>query len=81
MTIPTIHLNGTPKATLVANLMEAIEAIHVAGKALAKTYPNGRDYYPQGPAAINQAMDEHAERMGRLTLTVSELETIVMEIV
>lgn len=77
---PTIHLNGTSKEALVEGYRNAIHALHEAGRELAKTYPNGRDYYPQGEQAIHRAMDEHESRMNRLRGIIGELEEIVMEI-
>ena len=81
MRVPTIHLNGTAKKDLVEALCNAVHAIHEAGKALAQTCPNGRDYYPQGPDAIYRAIEEHIERMSKLSIVAKELEAIAMEVV
>lgn len=78
--IPTVHLNGTSKDALIETYCDAIDALHAAGRKMAETYPNGRDYYPQGNGAINKAMDEHADRMARLKAVITELETIAHEI-
>lgn len=78
--IPTIHMNGTSKDALVEALLEAVHALHEAGSALAKTCPNGRDYYPQGEVAIHVAMQEHAARMAALRGIIVELETIAKKI-
>ena len=77
MMIPTIHLNGTSKESIVGDLCEANHAIHEAGRLLAKCYPNGRDYYTQGPEAIEAAMREHEGRMERLRSVANELLAIV----
>ena len=80
LAIPTIHLNGTSKESLVESLCEAIHAIHEAGRALAQTCPNGRDYYPQGNTAIQWALDQHEARMNKLREVATELEQIAEKI-
>lgn len=60
---PTVHLNGTSKKELLQGLLDAIHALHVAEEAVGKSYPNGRDYYPQGPDAILKAVAEYDARV------------------
>ncbi len=74
--IPTIHMNGTSREALLDAILEAVHALHKAGRKLAATSPNGRDYYPQGNAATSMAMDQHEARMNKLREVISELETI-----
>jgi hypothetical protein len=74
--LPTVHLNGTSKKELFDTYFEALDAIAVARVALTKAYPNGRDYYIQGPLAINQAMSQHADRLQRLETIYDELHAI-----
>lgn len=76
MMIPTVHMNGTSKDALTEAIREAVHAIHEAGRLLAATYPNGRDYYPQGNDAVHTAMKEHDARMQKLRDVVTELETL-----
>ena len=73
MTHPTIHMNGTSKKELLEALEAAYMAIGEAKNALRLTSPNGRDYYPQSPDAINKAQDEHFDRMSRLTSVQNEM--------
>lgn len=73
---PTVHLNGTSKAELQRQLLDAIIALGDAEIAVQKAAPNGRDYYPQGRNAINDALTEHASRLSRLASVRSELEQI-----
>lgn len=80
LVLPTVHLNGTSKGDLLEAYSNAIQAVHAAGDAMAKAAPNGRDYYPQGSAAINTAMDQHAARMQKLRSIVEELELIAESI-
>jgi hypothetical protein len=76
LSIPTVHLNGTSREELSRLYQEAYTAIGEAGRALAKAYPNGRDYYPQGADAINKAMREHEARMRKLKEVQDEIEQI-----
>ncbi len=80
MKIPTIHNNGTPRLTLLGDYQRAYETIHDAMEALQATAPNGRDYYPQGEAAIEEAQHEHATRMEALTRVYAELMEIIVVI-
>lgn len=76
LAIPTIHLNGTSRETLIEQLCDAVHALHEAGRKLAAAAPNGRDYYPAGAGAINVAMDQHEARMKKLREIIAELEAI-----
>lgn len=73
MIIPTIHLNGTSKNELLEAIGDALSALAKAKQALGGTAPNARDYYPQGPDAINRAIEEHVERIKRLESIRQEL--------
>lgn len=77
MMLPSVHLNGTSKSELFTMHMAALEAIREAETALAKTAPNGRDFYVQGPGATSDAMNEHRARMVKLADVHKELETIL----
>jgi len=77
LAVPTIHLNGTSRASLVEDLCEAYSAINAALDKLKRTSPNGRDYYPQGSEAMTAAQDQHQTRMRKLTDVMSEIEQIV----
>lgn len=76
MITPTIHLNGTSPDRLMEDYGEVIQAHRKALELLCSASPNGRDYYPQGPDAIGQALREHDERVLRLHQTIGELERI-----
>ena len=79
--IPTIHLNGTSRQELLEQLIEATMAVDVAIQRLSRACPNGRDYYPQGPNAIQEALKQHNSRMHNLTAVVAELREIAEAIV
>lgn len=76
MILPTIHMNGTSAVALLEGYCDAISAIHAALEALARTTPNGRDYYPQGPDACAQADGEHDARKRALIGVLNELQTL-----
>ena len=59
MVVLTIHLNGTHADDLFTALFGAREAVSKAIKAVGKTALNRRDYYLQGPDAIEWATGEH----------------------
>lgn len=77
MTLPTIHLNGTPKDRLIEDLCEASQALDLAYEAMKRTGPNGRDYYPQGPGALESAIDEHSDRLRRLDAVKREVDELI----
>ena len=66
MMIPTVHLNGTSAGELIGQLEAASRALDTAIGALCEAGPNGRDYYPQGPAALTTAIGEHSARVKAL---------------
>lgn len=57
-TLPTIHLNGTGRDTLLAEYRDAYRALNAARDAFCATTCNGRDFYPQGPDAYSRARTE-----------------------
>lgn len=78
---PTIHLNGTSRDELLTALENSHEALTSANDALRKTAPNGRDYYVQAEGCFNKAVDEHRNRMLRLTHVEAEIAAIICAIV
>lgn len=80
MTLPTIHMNGTSKESLIDDLCEASLAINTAYEALKRTAPNGRDYYPQGPDALSAAVKEHDDRCRRLDAIKAEIDELTIAI-
>lgn len=76
LAVPTVHLNGTSKDQLLAQLCDAGDALRSAITALANASPNARDYYPQGNSACRLAADQHASRMQRLESVLDELTEI-----
>lgn len=76
MMAPTIHLNGTSRDELIAQLETASLALYDAEQALAGMAPHGRDYYPQGPQALEQALAEHGARLQALQALRVEIHAI-----
>jgi len=77
MRIPTVHMNGDTKATLVSDNVAAHNAIDNAIDIVAKAAPNGRNFYPQGDGAINEAIAQHFKRIEGLKAVRQEFETII----
>jgi hypothetical protein len=71
--LPTIHMNGTPRAQIQEPLETAYRAMTDAINAVIETAPNARDYYPQGPTAFPQAATEHERRLAALRAVQEEL--------
>ena len=80
MRTPTIHLNGTSRERLAEDYANAAGAVRKAINALNDAAPNGRDYYPQGDAAIGEATREHLERLHKLEAVRDELSAIAQAI-
>ena len=74
ITLPIVHLNGTGKTMLLEQRTVARQAIQDAYRALKDMAPNGRDYYPAGPAAMEAAIAQHRRRMLVLDGLRAELE-------
>jgi hypothetical protein len=80
MITPTIHLNGTSRASLLEGYHNAYNAIEAAIDAVAKTAPHGRDYYVKDNNAIIIATNEHRNRLRNLENIRKEIETICLAI-
>lgn len=77
MIYPVVHLNGTSGLALKYELICARNAISQALCKLQNCTPNGRDY-PHG--GFDQAVQDHCNRLQRLTDVSAELEGIVMSV-
>jgi hypothetical protein len=73
---PSVHVNGTAREVLLQQSLNAAHALRKAIETLSQAAPNGCDYYPQGPAAISAAMEQHVRRVRRLQSVYDELERI-----
>lgn len=77
ITFPTVHLNGTSKQELIEQQRGVITALRGVLKALSAADPNGRDYYPQGNSAIQQAINEQNARAAVIQNLIHDHEAIV----
>ena len=77
MTLPTIHMNGTPRQHLIDDAVDAATAVQKAMAVMSKGGPNGRDYYPQGPEAMGAAVREHDAQIDKLREVYAWLEARV----
>lgn len=80
MIVPTIHLNGTSADRLIEDLCTASNALNDAYGWIQQTAPNGRDWYPQGPAAFEQAQAEHFARLQRIDDVKAEIDALTLAI-
>ena len=76
--LPTIHLGGTSRATLLDDIADALNALRDALHALSITTPSTRDY-PK-PGDISLAMAQHLDRKKRLESVIAELEGLAEHI-
>lgn len=74
--LPLIHMNGTSRESLDDAIETAHRAITDAMDALKHCAPNGRDYYPLGPQALTDAINQHRNRQHQLDEVRRELEAM-----
>lgn len=78
---PTIHLNGTNGNDLRDENVAACAALRDALVAMRDAAPNARDYYVQGPNALQAAQVEHADRLLLVERALRDFELLVEAIV
>jgi hypothetical protein len=71
---PTIHLNGSDPKRLLREARRTAKACHEALWALLEMDVNARDFYPQGPDAYREAMDQHCARIAALRTVCAEVD-------
>ena len=74
--LPTVHLNGTSRQSLIDDNDAAYNALRAAVRALEKAAPNARDYYVQGDGAFANAVAQHVARLTALRSVLADLEAI-----
>lgn len=75
---PTVHLNGTSRSELCAQLEGAIATVAAAIDGVACARPHGRDYYVQAdPEAFTKAASAHEARLQALNHIEVELTSIL----
>lgn len=79
MIIPTVHMNGDRAQTLI----ESHEEFHYAlTQSLAKLPEvNGRNYYPQGAGAFDEAVEQRQRWITAIDKVQAELMEIMQGII
>lgn len=77
-TLPTIHLNGSGADNLYNEYRAAWNAVRAAREALVHTTCNGRDFYPQGETALEDAKKERLAAFQHLEAVEDYLTDWVM---
>ena len=77
MKLPTIHMNGSPRQMLLDEAETAYASMHDAIDAVRAMTVNGRDFYPQGPNAAQEAMREHERLIRQLCEARAEIEQYI----
>jgi len=80
MTPPTVHLNGTGRQELVGQIADIAEALESAIATMRAGWPHGRDYYPQGAAALEAAQAVYLARAQVLDAMRDEFMTEALAI-
>ncbi len=73
-------MNGTPGKLLYADYENAMNRLQDAVDALNNATLNGRDYYPQGQQAFEDARDHRIDMRQKLASVYEDLQTIAMGI-
>ena len=71
--LPIVHLNGTSRAALIDQRVEAGRAVREALDKLHEMAPNGRDYFLK-PGLFEQARAQHERRAAALRALFNEIE-------
>jgi hypothetical protein len=74
--VPTVHLNGTSKMSLLEGYETAYNAVKLAIDALVDTAPHGRDYYVEADDAYSKARDQYLDRLRKLEEVQRDLEEL-----
>jgi hypothetical protein len=80
LAMPSVHLNGTDKESLLLGYRAAMTAVNLAIQTLQDTAPHGRDYYVQKDNPIGRAIDEHFARMQKLQRVMDEIEALAIHV-
>lgn len=78
--VPTVHMNGTSARELFNQAYKAWTALQMAINTHQEMAPHGRDYYPQGEAAIADATRQYRERAIKMQEVLREIEQIILSV-
>lgn len=74
LTLPSVHLNGTSRQTLLDGYTEAYRKLIEFRDAFNAIEHNARDYYVQGPDAYYKARDQRDAERQRIADLMRYLE-------
>jgi hypothetical protein len=80
LAMPTVHLNGTDKESLLLGYRTALTALNLAIETVQDTAPHGRDYYVQVNHPIQIALAEHYARLEKLQRVLQEIEALAIHV-
>ena len=76
--IPTVHMGGTDKETLLAARRTFSDALYKAGRALGAMFPNARDYREciggDMVPTFSEAVEQHTRRVSMFLDLQLEIE-------
>ena len=75
LAMPTIHLNGSNRDTLMEGYIATLDTLRHALEALQAAAPNARDYV-KAEGTFCMAQNQHFTRLARLRETLDEMNTI-----
>ncbi len=76
MTLPTVHTNGDKAEVLREQYLNAYNALNEALTALRAVETHGRNFYPQGPEAMQDARNEHEARHHALKAIRNDMQKL-----
>jgi hypothetical protein len=76
MKLPSIHANGTSPERLFETYQAAHVAVENAISAVREVEFHGRDYYPQGPEAFEEAREMMRSQLRDLYRVSEELAAV-----
>ncbi len=71
--VPTVHMNGTNRESLLEQREVFYQAICGAAEALKQMAPHGRDYYIAEPGTFERATAQHERRQKTLDSLAQEI--------
>lgn len=80
LTLPLIHINGTSRDDLIRSYTAQYLSLKQAIRVFTDHPPHGRDYYPLGPSALNQAYTEYEHRIATLRGVLTDIDAILLHL-
>ena len=84
--IPTVHMGGTDRETLLAARSKFSETLYEAGRALGAMFPNARDYREcigrDTVPTFSEAVEQHTRRVSMfldLQLEIEKEQEVILD--